>query len=50
MTWITDRLPTAADGDLQGMVLWGQHAGLLIRWDEVRPGEAWAHSAAWVEP
>ena len=47
--WISERLPAASDGDLQGMVRWGpQLPGFLCRWDEVRPGEAWQHSAAWV--
>ena len=46
--WTNDRLPTAADADLQGQVRWGpQHPGLLCHWSEVRPGEAWARSAAW---
>jgi hypothetical protein len=46
-TWITDRRPTQEDGDLQGMVLWGKQAGLLMHWDGVRHGEAWAHTSAW---
>jgi hypothetical protein len=48
MTWHTDRLPTAADADLHGLVRWRPEAsGLMMRWDDVRPGEAWAHTSAW---
>jgi hypothetical protein len=40
--------PTETDADPFGMVRWGPRLpGMLIRWDEVRPGEQWAHSAAW---
>jgi len=46
--WIISRQPTAADGDLHGLVRWGIHQpGLLMAWQAVRPGEPWAHSAAW---
>jgi hypothetical protein len=46
--YTTDRLPTAADADPFGMVRWSpHHPGLLCRWQDVRPGEAWAHSSAW---
>jgi len=49
--WITDRLPTAADADLHGMVRWGPNQpGLLCLWSEVRPGESWSHSSAWQPP
>jgi hypothetical protein len=48
MTWHTTP-PTAEDADPFGMVRWGpMHPGLLCRWDDVRPGESWTHSAAWV--
>jgi hypothetical protein len=40
--------PTAADADPFGMVRWNPRLpGMLIPWSEVRPGEQWAHSAAW---
>jgi hypothetical protein len=46
-TWHTTP-PTAADADPFGMVRWDPRLpGMLIRWDEVRDGEQWAHSAAW---
>lgn len=47
-TWHTDRLPTAADADLHGLVRWSpHHPGLLVPWHNVRHGEPWTHSAAW---
>jgi hypothetical protein len=47
--WINHRLPAASDGDLHGMVRWGpQLPGMLCRWQEVRKGEMWTHSSAWV--
>ena len=50
-TWITDRRPTPADADPLGQVRWGpHHPGLLCHWQDVRPGEAWRHSSAWVPP
>lgn len=46
--WITARLPTAADADLHDLVRWDPRLpGMLIPWHQVRPGEAWQHSAAW---
>jgi hypothetical protein len=40
--------PNPADADPFGMVRWDPRLpGMLIRWDEVRPGEQWAHSSAW---
>lgn len=46
--WVADRLPTADDGDLEGLVRWGPlQPGLLIYWSDVRPGESWAHTSAW---
>lgn len=47
--WITGRLPQASDADPQGLVRWGgaQRPGLLLHWQEVRPGEPWTHSACW---
>jgi hypothetical protein len=51
ISWIRDRLPTAADADLHGMVRWNPMLpGMLIRWDEVRDGEQWSRSAAWQPP
>jgi hypothetical protein len=48
MIWTADRLPTAQDGDLQGMVRWSpHHPGMLTHWSDVRPGEKWAHSSSW---
>lgn len=48
---ITDRLPTPADADPQGMVRWGRDMpGMLMHWSEVRPGEPWEHSSAWRPP
>jgi len=47
-TWIDDRLPAEADADLHGQVRWGMRMpGMLMPWDQVRPGEPWARSAAW---
>lgn len=45
--WINDRLPTAKDADLHGMVLWGKQAGFLMHWQGVRTHEYWAHTSAW---
>jgi hypothetical protein len=46
--WIKDRLPTANDADLHGLVRWNPMLpGMLMRWDDVRPGEAWRHTSAW---
>jgi hypothetical protein len=51
ITWIRDRLPTAADADLHGMVRWNPMLpGMLVRWDDVRTGEVWSRSAAWQPP
>lgn len=49
--WIADRLPTVDDADVHGLVRWGLlQPGLLMPWQDVRPGEAWARSAAWQPP
>jgi hypothetical protein len=49
--WIKDRLPTANDADLHGLVRWNPMLpGMLMRWDDVRPGEAWRHTSAWDGP
>lgn len=49
-SWIVDRLPTLADADPLGYVRWGlNYPGMLLLWDDVRPGEAWKHSSAWTE-
>jgi hypothetical protein len=51
MKWHIDRLPTADDADLHGMVRWGPTTpGLLTHWRDVRPGEAWSHTSAWRPP
>ena len=51
MTWTTSRLPTAADGDIHGMVRWDSRLpGMLTHWSDVRPGEQWRRSAAWQPP
>jgi hypothetical protein len=48
MKWHCDRLPTADDADLHGLVRWRPDApGLLMPWQDVRVGESWAHTAAW---
>jgi hypothetical protein len=48
MKWHVDRLPTADDADLQGLVRWRPDApGLLMNWQDVRVGESWARTAAW---
>jgi hypothetical protein len=48
MTWHT-HTPTAADADPFGMARWGPRLpGMLIPWNEVRAGEQWCHSSAWV--
>jgi hypothetical protein len=50
ISWVRDRLPTAADADPFGMVRWDPMLpGMLIRWDDVRHGETWSRSAAWQE-
>lgn len=37
--WIADRLPAAADGDIQGMVRWGPlQPGLLMPWQPQQEG------------
>jgi hypothetical protein len=49
--WHTDRLPTADDADLHGMVRWGPTTpGLLMQWQDVRPGEPWSHTSVWRPP
>lgn len=46
---ITDRLPTADDADLHGLVRWDPRLpGMMVRWDTVRLGEAWCHTSSWV--
>jgi hypothetical protein len=51
MKWHCDRLPTADDADLQGLVRWRPDApGLLMNWQDVRAGESWARTAAWQPP
>ena len=44
MDWITDRLPTAADGDEDGDVIGLLPGGLtwyVIHWGEIEPGQPW---------
>jgi hypothetical protein len=49
--WISDRLPTADDADLNGQVRWGPNLpGYLMHWTGVRPQEPWTHSTAWRKP
>lgn len=49
--WTADRLPTADDADLHGMVRWGPlQPGLMMPWQDVRRGEQWARTSAWQPP
>lgn len=54
--WITDRLPTEADGDMDGGVLMALAPGptpdeyWVIHWSCVGPGAAWQHTAYWEPP
>lgn len=49
--WITDRLPTEADGDTEFdvVVLNDAQTGdwRYVTWDEVQPGWAWHHTDWW---
>lgn len=54
--WITDRLPTEADGDMDGGVLMALAPGptpdeyWVIHWSCVGPGAAWQHTGGWQPP
>ena len=49
--WITDRLPTKADGNSEGDVLvrepTGKRTDLRLHWHNVMPGWPWRHSEDW---
>ena len=44
--WITDRLPTEADGDMDGDVRLRDRPG-SSGWSFVRPGAPWRHTSYW---
>ena len=54
--WITDRLPTEADGDMDGDVrmVRAPHANpddyLLVHWSYVGPGAPWRRTSRWKPP
>jgi hypothetical protein len=52
--WITDRQPTAADGDMDGdvrMLRGPSHRGYaLIHWSYVGAGVPWQHTGLWQPP
>jgi hypothetical protein len=54
--WITDRLPTEADGDMDGDVRMvpAPHADsddyLLVHWSYVAAGAPWQHTSCWQPP
>lgn len=48
--WITDRLPTKADGDTEYEVCVMSNASgdwSYMLWDDVQPGWAWHHTDWW---
>lgn len=49
--WITDRLPTEADGDMDGDVRLRDRPGSsgwsFVRWSYVGPGAPWRHTSYW---
>lgn len=53
-TWITDRPPTKADGDIDGDVLVRMRPTtqvcMAIHWAYVSSGTPWRHTTFWVEP
>jgi hypothetical protein len=52
--WITDRLPTQADGDMDGDVYMrrapGSDGARLIHWTFVWPGMDWLRTSFWQPP
>ena len=54
--WITDRLPTEADGDQDGDVRMqaspgeGSDSYFIIDWSHVSPGAPWQHTDYWQPP
>ena len=52
--WITDRLPTAVDGDRDGDVRmkWapGANGHHLVHWSYVGSGAPWQHTGFWQPP
>jgi hypothetical protein len=52
--WITDRLPTEADGDMDGNV-WMRHVSspeynFFAHWSHVGPGAPWRRTIHWKPP
>jgi hypothetical protein len=52
--WITDRLPTEADGDRDGDV-WMRHVSssehnFFAHWSHVGPGAPWQRTTHWKKP
>jgi hypothetical protein len=52
--WITDRLPTEADGDMDGNV-WMRHVSspehnFFAHWSHVGPGAPWRRTIYWKPP
>jgi len=51
--WITDRLPTAADGDIDGDVRMrppGSDRSWIVHWSFVCRGMDWLHTGLWEPP
>jgi len=50
--WITDRLPTQADGDISGHVLTltSYHRLLIVGMTSVATDQPWVHLPAWAPP
>jgi len=46
--WITDRLPTKADGDRDGVVRMRHRVGFaLVHWSHIGSGAPWQHTSYW---
>jgi len=46
--WITDRLPTKADGDRDGVVRLRHRVGFaLVHWSHIGSGAPWQHTSHW---
>jgi hypothetical protein len=52
--WITDRLPTRADGDMDGDVRMRRGPGSFdynfAHWSHIGPGVPWQHTGSWQPP
>jgi len=48
LQWITNRLPTRADGDEDGDVRLRRGQGFgLVHWSHLGPGAPWQHTSSW---